>query len=134
MCTALQNPRQAPGQQEAANTRSSASFQYHRLVWLWCDAVIIDPESLIEHGYSFVSLPGKVYQASPLSAPILLTLPIHLQSAHLNVDMAEETIKGYTTLWIAYKKGISKGEKLSLHCRQCQITDVSLINSSTIFT
>ena len=47
------------------------------------------------------------------------------QSVNLNVDMVEETIKGSTTLWVAYKKGVAAGAQLNLHCRQCQIQEVT---------
>ena len=47
------------------------------------------------------------------------------QSVHFNVDMAEEMIKGNSMIWVAYKMGIAAGDVLNLHCRQCNIVDVS---------
>lgn len=51
---------------------------------------------------------------------------LYFQSAHLDIGLKKQSLQGQTTLWLYFKQGVKAGDKFRIHCRQCQIQEVSI--------
>jgi hypothetical protein len=52
------------------------------------------------------------------------------QSALVEPDIDQCEVKASTNLWLGYKKPVQVGNKINLHCRQCNIEQVILLFES----
>eukprot|EP00600_Ochromonadales_sp_CCMP1393_P008403 CAMPEP_0174970820 /NCGR_PEP_ID=MMETSP0004_2-20121128/9630_1 /TAXON_ID=420556 /ORGANISM="Ochromonas sp., Strain CCMP1393" /LENGTH=267 /DNA_ID=CAMNT_0016220663 /DNA_START=357 /DNA_END=1156 /DNA_ORIENTATION=- len=55
------------------------------------------------------------------------------QSVNLEPDLVQDTITASTTIWLGFKKPITVGSKIRLHCRQCKIKEIHVNNVASKF-
>ena len=56
----------------------------------------------------------------------IISSRINIKTANLSVDMIEASVKGSTTLWMAFKESdsVKSVDSIYLHCRKCKIIKV----------
>ena len=72
----------------------------------------------VNYFYSLLSSPPR-----RCSYPFIFYLI--MQSANIVPDVYSGCIRADTTIWLGFKNTVVIGDKINLHCRQCEINEVN---------